>query len=154
VHRDGWEAAAEWALYGGTGEEVVSERSLRRWRDLIRTRVIGSAFSWLGPKLGLSWSERAPVADQLEPLLDRMTGTLLLGFRALTGRAVLDKAPDSSMATRSTARRVLGRLAADPPHTAPSSRRLRGSWLRGRPRERPGGETEEERSPPQKEPSP
>ena len=49
VQRDGVEAANEWTLYAGTGEEVVSERTLRRWRELVRTRLGGSALSSLGP---------------------------------------------------------------------------------------------------------
>ena len=154
VHRDGIGAASEWALYAGTGEEMVSERSLRRWRDLVRSRLIGSAFSWLGPQLGLVWSQTAPVVPQLDILFDRFTGKLLLAFRALTGRALLDKAPGASVPTPSTAPRVLGRLAPAPPHTPPSPRRPRGSWLRGTPRESPGGDAPEPRPPPQKEESP
>jgi hypothetical protein len=154
VHRDGIEATSEWALYAGTGEEMVSERSLRRWRDLIRTRLFGSAFSWLGPKLGLAWSGKESAGDQLEALLDRLNDTILLGFRALTGRALLDKAPDSSLPTCSSAPRVPGRLVPDPPHTPPSSRRPRGSWWPHRPREGPGHDAQEERSPPEKDESP
>ena len=62
VHRDGIEAAGEWALYAGTGDEMVSDRTLRRWCEMVRTRLIGSAFSWLGPQLDLSWSDHRPVA--------------------------------------------------------------------------------------------
>ncbi len=149
VHRDGCEAASEWALYAATGEEVVSERSLRRWRDLVRTRLIGSAFSWLAPQIGLSWSDNAPAAAQLEKLFDRITGNLLLGFRALTGRAVLDKPSDVSAPAHSTPRRILGRLSPDPPHTPPLSRRPRGSWLRRTRRESPGRDPQEQRPPPQ-----
>lgn len=144
VHRDGVEAAGEWALYGGTGEEMVSDRTLRRWREVVRTRLIGSAFSWFGPPLGLSWSDHAPVATQLERLLDRMTGSVLAGFRALTGRAVLDQpSAHPPSPARSTARRVPGRLAADPPPIAPSPTRRRGAWSRLRRREPPRRDSKE-----------
>lgn len=131
VHRDGIEAAMEWTLWGGTGEEMVSDRTLRRWREMVRTRFIGSAFSWLGPQLGLSWSDRIPVATQLEAVLDQVTAPLLASFRALTGRAVLDKSSPSPLSpTRSAARRVPGRLAPDPPPITSSPTRPRGAWSR------------------------
>lgn len=138
VHRDGVEAAGEWALLGGTGDEMVSDRTLRRWREVVRTRLIGSAFSWLGPQLDLSWSDHSPAATQLETLLDRVTAPLLAGFRALTGRAVLDKpSANSPFPARSAAPRVPGRLAADPPPITPSPTRRRGAWSRLRRRESP-----------------
>jgi len=49
VLRDGVEAAHEWTVYAGTGESVVSRRTLRRWRELVRARLVGSALAWLGP---------------------------------------------------------------------------------------------------------
>ena len=130
VHRDGVEAAGEWALYAGTGEEMVSDRTLRRWREVVRTRLLGSAFSWLGPRLGLSWSGHTPVAAQLDRLLDRVTSPVLAGFRALTGRGLLDKPSDPPAPARSTARRVPGRLAPAPPPIMPSPTRPRGAWSR------------------------
>jgi len=148
VHRDGVEAAGEWALYGGTGEEMVSDRTLRRWPEVVRTRLIGSAFSWLGPQLGLSWSDHTPVATQLDRLLDRVTAPLLAGFRAVTGRAVLDKpSANSPFPARSTARRVPGRLAADPPPITPSLTRRRGAWSRLRRRESPRRDPKEAEPP-------
>jgi hypothetical protein len=138
VHRDGVEAAGEWAMLGGTGDEMVSDRTLRRWPEVVRTRLIGAAFSWLGPQLGLSWSDHAPVATQLEKLLDQVTDPVLAGFRALTGRAVLDKpSANPPVPARSTARRVPGRLAPDPPPIAPLPTRRRGAWSRLRRREPP-----------------
>jgi hypothetical protein len=144
VHRDGVEATAEWALYGSTGEEPVSERTLRRWPELVRTRLVGSAFSWLGPQLDLSWSDQAPVAAQLDRLLDRVTGPLLAGFRALTGRALLDKpSAHPPSPARSPARRVPGRLAPALPPITPSPTRRRGAWSRLRRREAPRRDPEE-----------
>ena len=138
VHRDGVETAGDWAMEGGTGEEMVSDRTLRRWPGVVRTRLIGSAFSWLGPQLGLSWSDHTPVATQLETLLDQVTAPLLAGFRAVTGRAVLDKpSTNPPFPARSTARRVPGRLAVDPPPMAPLPIRRRGAWSRLRRRESP-----------------
>lgn len=143
VHRDGVEAAGEWALYGGTGQEMVSDRTLRRWREVVRTRLVGSAFSWLGPRLGLSWSDHAPVAAQLDLLLDRMTGPVLAGFRAVTGRALLDKPSDPLAPARSTARRIPGRLVPAPPPTTPLPTRPRGAWCRRPSREPPRPDPEE-----------
>jgi len=141
VLRDGIEQAHEWTLFGGTGESVVSRRTLRRWTDLVRTRLIGSAWAWLGPRLGLSWSDQADEAEQLDGVLDHLAGSVLLGFRAVTGCAVLDKptalAPRASYATRP----VAGHLVPRPPHDPPSPLRPRGSWLpRHRRRAPPPGE--------------
>ena len=71
--------------------------------------VVGSAWAWLGPRLGVSWSDRADAAEQLDDLLDHLTGRVLLAFRAATGRAVLDKPtatvpPAASAATPSGSR--------------------------------------------------
>jgi hypothetical protein len=129
VLRDGIEQAHEWTLFAGTGEPVVSRRTLRRWTDLVRGRLVGSAWAWLGPRLGLSWSDQADEAEQLDTVLDHLAGPVLLGFRAVTGCAVLDKptapAPRASCATR----RVAGRLSPSPPHDRSSPLRPRGSWL-------------------------
>jgi hypothetical protein len=128
VHRDGIEQAHEWTLYAGTGESVVSRRTLRRWTALVRSRLVGSAWAWLGPRLGLSWSDQADATEQLEGLLDHLAGTLLLAFRATTGRAVLDKPTAPSPHARSTTRRVAGRRTPSPSHDPPSPLRPRGSW--------------------------
>ena len=75
VTGDGLLAASEWVLYGGDGDELVSERTLRRWRDSTRSRLIGSALAWLGPRLGVTWSGRLHETDQLSTLLDPMPVT-------------------------------------------------------------------------------
>lgn len=148
VLRNGIEQAHEWTLFAGTGESVVSRRTLRRWSDLVSTRLIGSAWAWLGPRLGLSWSDQAETAEQLDRVLDHLSGPVLLGFRAVTGYAVLDKptapAPRAPCATRP----VAGRLAPDPPHDPPSSLRPRGSWWprhrrRGPPPGKHGGSSDD-----------
>jgi len=130
VFREGVEAAHEWTGFAGTGESVVSRRTLRRWRELVRARLIGSALSWLGPRLGLHGSDSVPLAEQLDTLLDRLTGTVLLAFRAATGRAALDRNSGSRVdaAARSAARRVAGRQAPAAPHDPPPARRPRGAW--------------------------
>jgi hypothetical protein len=128
VLRDGIEQAYEWTLFASTGEPVVSRRTLRRWTDLVRTRLVGSAWAWLGPRLGLAWSDRQDAADQLESVLDHLAGTLLLTFRAATGRAVLDKPTVPSPPTPCATRRVAGRLAPRPPQDSSSPLRPRGSW--------------------------
>jgi len=128
VHRDGIERAWEWTLFAGTGESVVSRRTLQRWTRWVGTRLVGSAWAWLGPRLGLSWSDQHDVADQLESVLDRLAGTLLLAFRAATSRALLDKPTMRSQQTPCTTRRVAGRLDPRPPQDSSSPLRPRGSW--------------------------
>jgi hypothetical protein len=125
---DGLLAAQEWVLYGGDGDELVSERTLRRWRDLTRSRLIGSALAWLGPSLGLTWSGRLQEADQLSTLLEHLTPEILLSFRARFGRAVVDKSPARPPAPQTLTRRVPGRLAVAPPHNPPSKLLPRGQW--------------------------
>lgn len=129
VLRNGVEQAYEWTLFAGTGEAVVSHRTLHRWTSLVRRRLVRSAWTWLGPRLGLSWSDHAAAAEQLETVLAHLAGTILLGFRATTGRAVLDKPAPPSVPNRSTARRVVGRLTPSPPHERSGVLRARGSWL-------------------------
>ncbi len=145
--RDGVEAAYDWTWYAGTGEAVVSRRSLRRWRDLVRRRLVGSSLTWLGPLLGFSWSGTADEAAQLETLLDKMTGPPLVAFRAATGHAVLDKPPRPRSPSRSAPRRIPGRLDPAPPQTVPSAWRVRGAWSRPFRRARARPPTKEARPP-------
>lgn len=148
VHRDGVAAAGEWALFGGTGQEMVSERTLRRWREVVAARLVGSAFSWLGPQLGMSWSDQAPVAAQLDQLLDRLTGPQLAGFRAVTGRAVLDKPTvHPPCAAGSAARRVPGLQVPAAPPITPSPVRRRGAWSGPASREPPRPDPDQEEPP-------
>jgi len=146
VHRDGIEAACEWASYAGTGEDVVADSTLQRWRRQVDRRLVGSAWSHIGPKLGLPWSDSLNAASQLEALVEKLTGSLLLGFRALTGRSILDKAPLSRPPTRSSARRILEFRSSAPPPKTPSSRRPRGSWSRRTSRGPPPLDLKEEES--------
>lgn len=147
--RDGIEAAHEWVTFADTGEPPFSRRTLRRWREAVRSRVIGSALGWLGPRLDLTWSDREDTASQIDVLLDRLTGASLLAFRAVTGRGLLDKPArvDDRLPPRSPVRRVPGCLPPDPPHDPSSALRPRGSWWprnrRGppRPEARKGGST-------------
>lgn len=136
---DGLEAAYDWTWAAGTGEAVVSRRTLGRWRDLTRRRVIGSALAWLGPRLGVSWSTRVAEASQLGTLLDQMDGSVLAAFRAAAGYAVLDKPTRRCAPARSSGRRIPGRLAPTAPPNVPLDLRRRGAWSlrhrRGPPRQ-------------------
>ena len=145
VLRDGTEKASEWTWYAGTGEPVVSRRSLRRWRDAVQSRVIASALSWLGPRLGLTWSGTGDPARQLEALLGKLSAALLLLFRVAFGHAVLDKPQRPRRPTRSSSRRVAGRLGPAAPHDPPSSVLPRGAWSRPRRRGPPGKAPKEDR---------
>jgi hypothetical protein len=140
--RHGVGPALEWAAAAGEGEEPVSERTVRRWRELVSARLVGSAFSWLGPRLGWAWSDAGDPADQLERLLHDLSGDLQLAFRAVSGHGVLDRAsvrrPGSS--PRSSARPVPGRHAPAPPPDPPSILLPRGTWW---PRQRRGPPPEE-----------
>jgi len=137
VLRDGIEQAYEWTLFAGTGQPVVSRRTLRRWTDGVRSRVVGSAWAWLGPRLGLSWSDQADAAEQLDTLLDHLAGSVLLAFRAATGRAVLDKPTATVERAACATPRVAGRPAPSPPHDRSSSLLPRGSWWPHRGRRAP-----------------
>ena len=128
----GTEAAHEWAFFGGRGESVVSRRTLRRWVGWVRQRLVGSAWAWLGPRLGLSWSDQHGTADQLQTILDQLDESLLLAFRATTGHAVVDKPVAPPKRAPSVARRVAGHLVPSAPHDVSSALRPRGAWCRGR----------------------
>jgi len=126
---EGVAGALIWTGFAATDEELVSERTLRRWRDGVRKRLVGSALAWLGPKLGLEWSDSIDAATQLDRIHDRLNGLVLLEFRTTFGHAVLDRsAPHPSLSPRSPARRVVGPLAEAPPPDPPSSYRARGRW--------------------------
>ena len=80
IFRDGVEAAYDWTWQAGRDGSPVSRRTLRRWREAIRSRVIGAAWAWLAPQTGLSWSDTQPEAPQLEALLEKLTPALLLSI--------------------------------------------------------------------------
>ena len=114
--RDGIAGACEWTGHAGHGEELVSPRTLERWRSLIRQRVVGGALAWLLPKTGAAWSATRPPAPQLEAVMRSLTGSLLAAFRATFGGGLLD------LLSRSRARREAARRARAAPHD-PSRRR-------------------------------
>lgn len=146
VLRDGLETAYDWTWAAGSGEAVVSRRTLGRWRDIVHTRVIGSALTWLGPHLSIAWSNTADTATQLASLLDQLTAPVLVEFRAATGRAVLDKPQQPPAPPRSRARRLLDRQVSTPPPNPPSARRRRGAWSLPRPRDPPAAVNPEDGS--------
>jgi len=129
--RAGVGPALEWAAYAGTGEEPISERTLRRWKKLTTCRLIGSALSWLTPKLGWAWSDARDPADQLARLVQDLTGGLQLAFRDATGHGFLDRQSvrEAPRSMRSSARPVPGRQTEAPPHDPPSKLLPRGTWL-------------------------
>ena len=138
---DGVGEALEWTSLAGCGEELVSERTLRRWKKLTISRLIGSALAWLGPKLRFCWSREQAPGEQLERLLDKLSDPIYLAFRAVTGYAVIDRPTVTGelVRPRSSARPVPGRrvetLSPDPP----SKLMPRGAWWprtrRGPPRD-------------------
>jgi len=111
VLRDGIATACEWTVHAGVdGEEIVSPRTLQRWRAVVQQRVIQAALGWLLPATGASWSQTRPAASQLETLLEQITGPLLMAFRATFGRGLLDPL------ARSRTRRKAARRARAAPH--------------------------------------
>jgi len=139
ARRDGIGPTLGWTGHAWGGEEAISERTLRRWRDVVRDRLIGSAMSWLGPRLGLHWSTSDDEADSLWRLLDCLTLETepLVEFRAIFGRAVLDTVQSPCARPRRPTRRVRGRLDPAPPPNPPTKVLPRGSSSRRGGREPP-----------------
>ena len=131
VVRDGIAAACEWTSHAGHGEELVSPRTLERWRALIRQRVVGGALAWLLPRTGASWSATRREAPQLEAVLGSLTGAVLAAFRASFGRGLLDTL------ARSRARREAARRARALPHDPSRRRRAHPSPCASRSRRSP-----------------
>ncbi len=144
VLRDGVEAAYGWTWLAGTGDALVSRRTLGRWRAAVSSRFVGSALSWLGPQLDFFWSHTTHAADQLDSLLDRLTGPVLLGFRAATGHAVLDKPQLHRSKPRRATRRIAGRPVSPVSPEVPSERLGRGRWCHDRRRGPPAADISED----------
>ena len=134
LETDGVAGAREWLLYGSCGDEPASDRTLRRWSDQVRSRLIGSALAHLGPGLGITWSDAHNPAEQFENLLERLTPEVLVAFRAATGHSVLDTAARRPRPPHSRSRPIPGCLAPAPPPDPPRDLLPRGarSWSRGR----------------------
>jgi hypothetical protein len=143
--REGVEATAQWASYAAGGEPIVSDSTLRRWGRLVRTRVIGSAFSWLAAETTLHWSDTQPQGAQLEALLETISPPLLAGFRLLFRRGLLDRPSVARArdAARTPARPVAGRRDPTPSHDLPPSPRPRGAGSVRRSRGPPPGHRSE-----------
>jgi hypothetical protein len=139
IFRDGVETAYDWTWQAGRDGSPVSQRTLRRWREAIRSRVIGAAWAWLGPRTGLSWSGTQPEAPQLEALIETLTPTLLLSFRSQFGRALVDPAivKSTSPSPRCPSRPIPGRRTRTSSHDPPCPRRPRGAWSSRRTRRSP-----------------
>jgi hypothetical protein len=128
--RAGVGPALEWAGYAGSGEEPISERTLRRWKPLTFSRLVGASFSWLTSHLGWAWSDVRDPGDQLERLLHDLTSDLQLAFRRATGHSVLDRQSvrEAPRPMRSSASPVPGRQTEAPPQSVPSILLPRGRW--------------------------
>jgi hypothetical protein len=119
----GLNEALEWTMYSGGGEQMVSERTLRRW-----TRRVVPRLGPLSDYLGLvAPPEAVTPAEKLAWLLDRIEPADLLRFRTLTGYGLLDKPAPEPKTSHSTARPRPGHLRPAPPHNPPSRYLPRGS---------------------------
>ena len=145
IFRDGVEVTYDWTWQAGRDGSPVSRRTLRRWREAIRSRVIGAAWAWIAPQTGLSWSDTQPEAPQLEALLEKLTPAILLFFRSQFGRALIDPAIVNSRTPLSdcVARPIPGRPARTSSHDPPCPRRPRGTWSSSRSRTSPPGRAPE-----------
>jgi hypothetical protein len=145
IARDGVAAAYDWTWQAGRDGPPVSRRTLRRWREAIRSRVIRAAWAWLAPQTGLSWSDAQPEDPQLGNLLDRLTPTLLLSFRSQFGRALIDAAiaTPTSSPSRCPSRPIPGRPTRTSSPDPPCPRRPRGAWSSSRSRRSPPDRTPE-----------
>jgi hypothetical protein len=135
--RDGLPATYDWTWDAGVDGSPVSLRTLRRWRDWIRRRILGSAWAWLAATTGLTAAGATPAAARLEALLAKLTSLLLLAFRAAFRRALLDKAIHPPPLPRRRARPIPGRHGPAPPPDPPRTIRRRGAWCSRRSRRSP-----------------
>lgn len=145
--RDGLPAAYDWTWDAGVDGSPVSPRTLRRWRDWILRRVLGSAWAWLAGETDLTAAGATPAAERLEALLAKLTSLLLLAFRAACGRALLDKAIAGQALPRWRARPIPGRHPPTPPPDPPRTLRLRGAWCSRRSRRSPPEDSEGDSDP-------
>ncbi len=123
VLADGLGEALEWTMYAGGGEQMVSERTLRRW-----ARRVVSRQAPLGDLLGLPASPGVvTLAEKLACLLAQVQPADLLRFRVLTGYGLLDKPSQPAKASHTTARPRPGHLSPAPPHDPPSRYLPRGT---------------------------
>jgi len=124
VLASGVNEALEWTMYAGGGEQMVSERTLRRWTRRVVSRL-GPLSDYLG--LPAQPAEAATPAEKLAWLLDQVEPADLLRFRRLTGYGLLDKSAPEPKTSHSTARPRPGRLSPAPPHNPPSRYLPRGT---------------------------
>ena len=119
----GLNGALEWTMYAGGGEQMVSERTLRRWarRVVPRLAPLGDLLGHPAP------AEAVTLAERLVWLLEWIGSADLLRFRTLTGYGLLDKPSQPANASRTTARPRPGHLRPAPPHDPPSRYLPRGS---------------------------
>lgn len=123
VLADGIGETLEWTMYAGGGEQMVSERTLRRWARRVEVRLAP-----LGDYLDLAAPvEAVTQAEKLTLLLDQVEPEDLLRFRTLTGYGLLDKPAAEPKTSHSTARPRPGHLSPAPPHNPPSRYLPRGS---------------------------
>lgn len=143
VLTDGLNEALEWTMYAGSGEQVVSERTLRRW-----TRRVVPRLGPLSDYLGLHAPPEAvgTPARRLVWILDRIEPEDLLRFRTLTASGLLDKSSSPPKASHTTVRPRPGHLGPAPPHDPPSRYLPRGSrYGSHRSKSPPEGEPKEDR---------
>lgn len=127
----GLEHALRWAMAAGPGDEMVSERTARRWLKRAGDRVRVAEMS-----LGLAPPPAWPPAGKLQDFLSHLRGDHLLRLRRQWGHALLDL-PTAPRPARTAVRPKPGRPDPVLPHEAPSRYLRRGTRCFPRRRGRP-----------------
>lgn len=130
----GIEAALEWAMQSGDGDETVSERTVRRWLKRADDRVPVAAATLVFPSaVGLS------PAAKLDTFLTRLRPRHLLQLRRQWDYSLLD-VPAPSQPPHTATRPKPGCQHPSVPHNPPSKYLPRGTRSRLAHRGRPPDE--------------
>lgn len=118
---DGLEHALGWAMAAGPGDELVSERTARRWLKRARGRVPVAERT-----LGLAPPPVWPAAGKLQDCQPHLCGDHLLRLRRQWGHALLDL-PTAPRPARTAVRPMPGHPDPSLPHDPPSRYLRRGT---------------------------
>jgi len=90
--KEGFEEALQWVILSGGGDEVISERTLRRWLKRAVAQIsIASAV------LNFSSEPKEPASEKLENFLTQLRYRDLLTLRRHWGFSLLDLSPSEKL---------------------------------------------------------